>query len=539
MKAWAPPLAAIITALTLAAWALRTPVPAPADAPATAFSANRAMTDVAAIALKPHPMGSVEAAGVQEAVLARLQTLGLQPAFRPFMSPKGPGRNILGVLPGADRQTPAVLLMAHSDSTARGPGAADDGAGVAAILETVRALRASGGLKRDLMVLITDGEEPGLFGAKAFFAGDPDRGHVGVVINLEARGNRGRAVMFETSAEAGRIVRGLIRASALHGSSSLMPDLYRRLPNNTDLTQALESGHDGLNFAFFDGQEAYHRATDTPANLDAGSLQDMGDQVLASARVLVTAKALPARAPDRVYADVLGRTILQYPPGAAWGLLAMTALAVAGVAARALAAGRTSIAGLTGGFLAQIGLIALIAVALTALGAARDAVAHDRLLPLLRRSGWALAGAEQLAAGLTLVWLTLGQRRLTPASLGLGALTLFLLLAIALQLTAPLDAFIVAWPVLLTAVAALAADTGRPPLFALLLTTAALAQLAYWSGEMFALAGQTTPAIMTPFVGMSVMALASLAPKLGARMAGVGLALAAIGAGLSILAAAV
>ena len=69
---------------------------------------------------------------------------------------------------------------------------------MAAALETVRALKASGPGKRDVMVLLTDGEEPGLYGAKAFFTSDPARTHVGVVINLEARGNRGRAVMFET-----------------------------------------------------------------------------------------------------------------------------------------------------------------------------------------------------------------------------------------------------------------------------------------------------------------------------------------------------
>ena len=186
MKPWALLIAVIAVALGVAAWALRTPTPAPADAPASAFSATRAMADVAMMAQRPHPMGSPEQSGVQEALFARMQALGLAPAFRPFQSAAGPGRNLLGVLPGSNRAAPAVLLMAHSDSVTRGPGAADDAAGVAAVLEIVRALKASGPLQRDVMVLITDGEEPGMLGAAAFFSADEARAHVGVALNLEA-----------------------------------------------------------------------------------------------------------------------------------------------------------------------------------------------------------------------------------------------------------------------------------------------------------------------------------------------------------------
>ena len=49
---------------------------------------------------------------------------------------------LVGVLPGQDRSLPPILLMAHYDSVPASPGAADDAAGVAAILESVRAIRA-------------------------------------------------------------------------------------------------------------------------------------------------------------------------------------------------------------------------------------------------------------------------------------------------------------------------------------------------------------------------------------------------------------
>ena len=238
MKGWARPLLLLLTALAIAALATRTPDPVYADAPPRQFSAARAMIDVQAIAVRPHPQGSADAARVQAYLIGRMTTLGLAPQAHAFESAKGPGRNLLGLLPGRDRAAPAVLLMAHSDSVPSGHGAADDAGGVAAVLEAVRALKADT-RQRDVMVLFTDGEETGLQGARAFFASDPARAHVGLVINLEARGNRGRAVMFETQPNAGPLIAALTQAKALTGASSLMPDLYRRLPNDTDLTEAL------------------------------------------------------------------------------------------------------------------------------------------------------------------------------------------------------------------------------------------------------------------------------------------------------------
>lgn len=63
---------------------------------------------------------------------------------------------------------PAPSLAAHYDSVAAGPGPSDDGAAVAAMLESVRALLTADRLRNDLVLLNTDGEEDGLLGAAAF-----------------------------------------------------------------------------------------------------------------------------------------------------------------------------------------------------------------------------------------------------------------------------------------------------------------------------------------------------------------------------------
>jgi acetylornithine deacetylase/succinyl-diaminopimelate desuccinylase-like protein len=238
MKIWGLFAGVLVLAFGAAFLALSPPSPLPPGAPADRFSAARAFPDVVAIAQRPHPVRSPDQARVRDHLFVRMAELGLAPQLRRVTSPQGGLFNLLGVLPGQDRSAPAVLLMAHFDSVSTSPGGADDAAGVAAVLETARALQAAP-RARDVLVLLTDGEEAGLYGASGFFSSDPLRDHVGVAINLEARGNRGRAVMFETHRQAGAMIDALLRASALSGASSLMPDLYRRLPNDTDLSEAI------------------------------------------------------------------------------------------------------------------------------------------------------------------------------------------------------------------------------------------------------------------------------------------------------------
>jgi hypothetical protein len=529
--------AVIVLAAFIATLAQRPPASLPVGAPTHSFSAARALPDVAAIAQRPHPIRTPEQARVRDYLFGRMVALGLAPQLRPAPSEQGEVYNLLGVLPGADRAAPAVLLMAHYDSVPAGPGAADDGAGVAAILETVRALAASGPRRRDVMVLLTDGEEPGLYGAKAFFASDPLRGHVGAAVNLEARGDRGRAVMFETHRHGGAMIDFLTGQGALTGASSLMPDLYRRLPNDTDLTEALRRGYAGINFAFFGGLDAYHRPSDTPQRLNRRSLQSIGQQVLAAARALAMAPALPGRAPDRVYADVLGGPILSYPAPAGWLILGLAAAAMSAAAWKVLKDKQTSIAGIAGGFGAFALLIGALAGALILDGMIRERIAGPHLAPFLRHANAVLTGAALLAAGVVVIWLWLAQKRLQPASLSLGALKVLFLLALLVQVAAPLDAFMLAWPLLLGSAAALVwAWKPGAPVIAAPIALAALSQLFYWAGLMFTLAGQETPAIIAPFAAVAALLLLPLAPRTGRLAAMGGVVLAALGLTITLAA---
>src|SRR5687767_3966658 len=265
------------------------PDPVPASAPATAFSSERALRHVRAIAERPHPVGSVANARVREYLLSELRALGLDPQIQDATGigtryrAAGRVKNVLARLPGRTPGGLAVVLMSHYDGVGGGPAASDAGAGVAAVLETMRAINAGAPLEHDVIALITDGEEAGLLGAAAFAREHPWAKDVGVTLNFEARGTGGRSYMFETGSGNLDVARVLSSAPDV-SATSLSVTVYRSLPNDTDLSEIAVLDRPALNFAFADGVARYHTAYDDVAHLDQGSLQHHGSQALALAR---------------------------------------------------------------------------------------------------------------------------------------------------------------------------------------------------------------------------------------------------------------
>ena len=162
--------------------------------------------------------------------------------------------------------------------------AGDDAAGVAVVLETLRALKAGTPLDRDVIALFDDGEEVGLLGSQLFVDEHPWAKDVGVVLNFDARGNSGPSILFETSEGNGWLVEQFARAAPHPLATSASMDIYRIMPNSTDLTTFKAAGMGGLNFAFIGGLADYHSPADTPGNLDRRTLQHQGENALAMAR---------------------------------------------------------------------------------------------------------------------------------------------------------------------------------------------------------------------------------------------------------------
>ncbi|MEP7130289.1 MAG: M28 family peptidase [Sphingomicrobium sp.] len=316
-------LAALLAAVIalMAAKSLLIAVPGVREHPeASHFDAARAKAALALILGDegPHPADTAADDQVRDRLIALLRHVGLNPIVRDQLACnelyKSRGvscarvRNVIAVLGPASGK--AVLLNAHYDSTPVGPGAADDGIGVATLFEVGAILR-DRPLKRPVILLFNEGEELGLVGARAFLA-DPLSRNVDSLVNLEARGVRGPVNMFETSRPNGAPIAVFAAAVSHPIANSLSTDVYRLLPNYTDVNSFAERGWLTLNLAPIGNETRYHSPGDDVAALDPATLQHMGDQTLALASALANG-APRAATGDRIFMDLAGTALITLP----------------------------------------------------------------------------------------------------------------------------------------------------------------------------------------------------------------------------------
>ncbi len=85
--------------------------------------------------------------------------------------PNPPLFNIVGEIPGTDKANEVVMLGAHFDTWHVATGAADDGVGVAAMMEAMRILKTTGvPLRRTVRIGLWEAEEQGLIGSREYVA---------------------------------------------------------------------------------------------------------------------------------------------------------------------------------------------------------------------------------------------------------------------------------------------------------------------------------------------------------------------------------
>jgi hypothetical protein len=295
-------------------------------AEAGSFDTSRALARLRRILAdeRPHPVDSAANDAVRERLLAELQAIGLQPSVTDDFVCNGPQdsraiacarvHNILVTI--GPTQGRHVLIVSHYDSTPAGPGAADDGIGVAAMLEAAAVLK-DRRLSRPVTFLFNEGEETGLLGARAFLERNPLAAKVDALLNLESRGTTGPAIMFETSRPNGAAI-AAYESVERPVANSLTTGFYHLIPNSTDVSVFEERPWTILNFAIIGNETRYHSPGDTLDALDPRSLDHMGRQALAAAESLANSHS-KARG-EQLYADLLGTGFIAFP---AWGGLAL------------------------------------------------------------------------------------------------------------------------------------------------------------------------------------------------------------------------
>jgi hypothetical protein len=305
----------------MAAKSMLVPLPAVGASEPGSFDTARAMARLERILgnQRPHPVDSAANDEVRARLVSELRALGLVPRIADTFTCNGSDksqtvscariRNVVATIGPA--QGRHVLLVSHYDSTPTGPGAADDGIGIASMLEVAALLR-DRPLKRPVSLLFNEGEETGLLGARAFLDKDPLAARVDSLVNLESRGTTGPAIMFETSRPNGPAIRLYARSVDRPAGNSLTTDFSRLIPNQTDVAVLKERPWTILNFAIIGNETRYHSPDDTLANLDPRSLRHMGEQALQVTADLAGPGPAPAGG-ELLYGDVLGQGLVTLP----------------------------------------------------------------------------------------------------------------------------------------------------------------------------------------------------------------------------------
>jgi Peptidase family M28 len=454
-------LAAILGVLLLR---LRGPSPLPDSAPSSSFSAARAIAFEREIlgGDVPHPVGTAAHDAVRDRLAARFRALGYDVAIQrsfacsPYVT-CAPVANIIARTPG-DARPDALILAAHYDSVPAGPGATDDGIGMATLVETARALR-NERFRSPIVYLVTDAEEVALLGAEGFVADPSSLKNAAAVINVEARGTDGPSFLFETSRHNEWIARVIARALPRPATSSLYYDIYELLPNDTDLTVFKRAGLAGIGFGNIGKPVHYHTPLDNLANLTPSTLQHHGDHVLAMARAFAAADLRQTSSGNAVWFDVLALFVIWWPQrfSLALAILAFTILLAA--AFLMTRSGRTRPRAITIGVLSFF--LTLISALLAGFG--------GNWLAGLRASGavWvaypgpAIAAAWLVGAGVAIF---IAQRLIAFAGIDglfLGHAICWATIAIALAIALPGGSYLAIVPAIAFAICALLRATAK------------------------------------------------------------------------------
>lgn len=331
--------------------------PQPVSAAASDFKVENAWDHLEVIAGsgESHPPGTAEHQRVRDYLIETLQSLGYRVSVQvtePRMAweQRQPLENIIALRSadssgentssGAgqgdwkawDSRRPKLLFVSHYDSHPNGPGAGDAGAAVAALLEVARIEAELVAGDRDIVFLLTDGEEAGLLGAQDWVAECPWLDSIDLVFNFEARGTSGTAYLFETSKGDLNLIRDFAGLAPRPSGNSLAREVYRYMPNGTDFTifitnrgagdkelsAKMPSGNlPGLNFAFVGSVENYHTPEDRPENLDRSSLLHHGQTAEALLK-FYRSGIVESTTKDAVYFDVAGRWMIWWPENWNW-----------------------------------------------------------------------------------------------------------------------------------------------------------------------------------------------------------------------------
>ena len=330
-----------ITLSALVAYGVFFSMPSPKDVDAEGFSSARVVKDLEVIAQEPHSVAHPEARDrLLNYLTERLEKLGGNP--QTYVYPNITSRkftfdakNLLAEFPPlkASSDTTYLLMMAHHDSrypwklmgdTVTALGAVDDGYGLGIILESIhQALKYRNEWNQGIKVLFTDAEEVDLQGMKAAHQYNKEIfDNVGLILNIEARGPFGPALLFETSPGNERLVKLYADHARYPFGYSITNMVYQQMPNGTDFNIVRDSIA-GFNFSPVQDINHYHTDLDNIHNISEKTIQHYGEQIMPLMKEYLTNKEYAEKnyflaKEDVIYFSIPLLGIFHFPKNTYW-----------------------------------------------------------------------------------------------------------------------------------------------------------------------------------------------------------------------------
>ncbi len=417
-----------------------------ASAPSTDFSAERALVYIPVIARSPHPAGSPAQAEVRAYLIQKLKALGLAPEVQP----SGEIANIIVRLPGS-HSSGAIVVLAHYDSNPMSPGALDNGSGVAALLEIVRALSAAPPLQNDVIALFDDAEEgpPPFQGTWLFAKEHPWRADVKVAIGMDIAA-RGFITINDTGPRNGFLMPAFARTHrGYYWSSATGSGTYDTWPLRQMGKQVIELED---NYCF----RQQHTAFDTVELIKPASLQQLGDQALSLTRELGNLDIGSPWGANEVFFSLPVLGFVHYPD--AWSLPLSIVAALLLVACIVLAL-RRKIASGRGLIVGFFTFLVTAVVNYLIINAVWKQIPHwlswktsawpewPEVIPT--DGGLIEAAAILFTLDLCIVAFRLSRARSRLADLSLVGILYFVILSVIITMALPRNAYMPVWPALI------------------------------------------------------------------------------------------
>ncbi|OVA10130.1 Peptidase M28 [Macleaya cordata] len=234
---------------------------------------------------------------------------------------------VLRILPkySSTAEENTILVSSHIDTVFSTEGAGDCSSCVAVMLELARGISQwAHGFKNAVIFLFNTGEEEGLNGAHSFITQHPWSSSVRLAIDLEAMGIGGQSSIFQAGPDSWAI-ENFAKVAKYPSGQIIAQDLFFSgvIKSATDFQIYKEvAGLSGLDFAYTDIGAVYHTKNDKLKLLKPGSLQHLGENMLAFLLQTATSSHLPkgksvetdkdAGEEQAIFFDILGSYMVVY-----------------------------------------------------------------------------------------------------------------------------------------------------------------------------------------------------------------------------------